>query len=36
MLVFLGGILVGGIMGIVTMCILQINRLNRSDMEVDE
>lgn len=36
MLVFIGGILVGGIMGVVTMCLLQINRLHRNDMEVDE
>ncbi len=34
MLAFLMGTLVGGMVGIVTMCLLQINRLHRGDTEV--
>lgn len=34
MLAFLMGTLVGGIVGVVTMCLLQINRLQGGDTEV--
>ena len=31
MLKFICGVLVGGIIGVVLMCLLQINRLNRKE-----
>ena len=34
MLAFLMGTLVGGMAGVVTMCLLQINRLHGGDTEV--
>lgn len=34
MLAFLSGTFVGGMVGVVTMCLLQINRLHGSDTEV--
>ena len=36
MLAFLSGIFTGGILGVITMCLLQINRLHKMDTEVDE
>lgn len=34
MVAFLSGTLVGGVVGVVTMCLLQINRLHGDSMEV--
>lgn len=34
MVAFLSGTLAGGMVGIVTMCLLQINRLHGGDTEV--
>ncbi len=34
MLAFLSGTLVGGMVGVMTMCLLQINRLHGSNTEV--
>lgn len=34
--VFLVGLNVGGIFGVVTMCLLQVNRLYKHDMEDEE
>ncbi|MDE7327655.1 MAG: DUF3789 domain-containing protein [Lachnospiraceae bacterium] len=34
MLIFLSGTFVGGVFGVLTMCLLQINRLHGSDTEV--
>lgn len=36
MIQFLCGLTIGGMFGVGMMCLLQINRLNRHDWEVEE
>ena len=36
MIQFIVGIMVGGMIGVVMMCLMQINRLYRHDREVEE
>ena len=36
MIQFIFGTMVGGMIGVVMMCLMQINRLHRHDREVEE